>query len=70
LSAAETMPERVACGFVHVPYLPSQVAGLLRRTKEEAVLESHQRADTASMELSTGIRALEIALAAAIRSGA
>jgi pyroglutamyl-peptidase len=70
LSAAETMLERVACGFIHVPYLPSQVAGLLRRVREEAVLESHQRADTASMDLATGIRALEIAIAAAIRNGA
>ena len=61
------MRERVACGFIHVPYLPSQVAGLLRRVREEAVLEAHQRADTASMELATGIRALEIAIAAAIR---
>jgi len=70
LSAADTMPERIACGFIHVPYLPSQVAGLLRRVREEAILESHQRADTASMELATGIRALELAIAAAIRDGA
>lgn len=70
LSAAEAMRERVACGFIHVPYLPSQVADLLRRVREEAVLESHQRADTASMELATGIRALEIAIAVAIQSGA
>jgi pyroglutamyl-peptidase len=70
LSAAAAMRERVACGFIHVPYLPSQVADLLRRVREEAVLESHQRADTASMELATGIRALEIAIAVAIQSGA
>jgi pyroglutamyl-peptidase len=69
LSAAESTPERVACGFIHVPYLPSQVADLVRRIKDEGVLELHQRADTASMELATGVRALELAIAAAIRNG-
>jgi pyroglutamyl-peptidase len=69
LSAAETARERVACGFIHVPYLPSQVADLLRRTRKEAALEAHQRADTASMDLATGVRAAELAIAAAIRNG-
>ena len=69
LSAAESAPERVACGFIHVPYLPSQVADVLRRIKDEGVLELHQRADTASMELATAVRALELAIAAAIRNG-
>ena len=69
LSAAETMRERVACGFVHVPYLPSQVAGLQRQIKQEAVLEAHQRADMASMDLATGVRAVEIAIAVAIEGG-
>ena len=69
LTAAETMRERVGCGFVHVPYLPSQVAELLRGLKEEAVLEAHQRADMASMDLATGVRALDIAVEIAIRDG-
>ncbi|MGB3744790.1 MAG: hypothetical protein WBD11_09755, partial [Xanthobacteraceae bacterium] len=69
LSAAESAPEQVGCGFVHVPYLPSQVADVLRRIKDEGVLELHQRADTASMELATAVRALELAIAAAIRNG-
>jgi pyroglutamyl-peptidase len=70
LAAAEMARERVACGFIHVPYLPSQVADLIRLVKDEAVLELHQRADTASMELATGIRAVELAIAAAIRNHA
>jgi pyroglutamyl-peptidase len=70
LSAAEAVREPVACGFIHVPYLPSQVAGLIRKVKEEAVLELHQRADTPSMELATGIRAVEIAIATAVRDAA
>jgi hypothetical protein len=45
------------------------VADVLRRIKDEGVLELHQRADTASMELATAVRALELAIAAAIRNG-
>jgi pyroglutamyl-peptidase len=67
LSIAETRRDRVACGFIHVPYLPSQVADLLRRLKDQAALESHQRADTASMDLATGVRAAQLAIETAIR---
>ena len=62
LTAAETMRERAACGFIHVPYLPSQVAELQRSLRREAILEAHQRADMASMDLATGIRAVETAI--------
>ena len=70
LTAAEVKREAVAVGFVHVPYLPSQVAELQKVVKREAVLELHQRADLASMDLATGVRALEIALEVAIGSTA
>ena len=66
LSASEKTPG-TRCGFVHVPYLPEQVAGLLRQLKEEAKLEAHQRADFASMDLATGTRAVAIALETALR---
>ena len=69
LRAAETMRERTACGFIHVPYLPSQVAELQRSLRQEAVLEAHQRADMASMDLATGVRAVGIAVELAIRDG-
>lgn len=49
-------------GFIHVPYVPEQVAALLRDTREAAVLEVHQRADLSSMELSRIVRAVEIAI--------
>jgi pyroglutamyl-peptidase len=68
LTAAETMREHVACGFVHVPYLPNQVAEIQRALRKEAVLESHQRADMASMDLATGVRALEIVVDIAVRN--
>lgn len=44
-------------GFVHVPYLPQQVAGIIQRERR---LELHQRADLASMELATQIEAIRL----------
>src|SRR5215469_12429684 len=65
LSAAEKK-QGTLCGFLHVPYLPQQVAGLLRELKKEARLEAHQRADYASMDVATGTRAVAIALETAL----
>ena len=50
-------------GFIHVPYLPEQVAEILDSVESEQRLELHQRADMASMELATMVRAVEIAVA-------
>jgi len=66
MSAAETK-HGIRYGFLHVPYLPEQVAGLLQELKKEARLEAHQRADYASMDLATGTRAVAIALETALR---
>ena len=49
-------------GFLHLPYLPRQVAWLIRDTAEEARLELHQRADLASMDLATMVAAVRIAI--------
>lgn len=65
LSAAETM--RLACGFIHIPYLPDQVAQLQQSLKDEARLEAHQRSDMASMDLATSTRAVEIAIETTIQ---
>lgn len=54
-------------GFVHVPYLPEQVAELLQSVETARQLELHQRADTASMDLAMMVRALEIAVATAAK---
>jgi pyroglutamyl-peptidase len=64
LQARPTVP----CGFVHVPYLPEQVADLLRQTQEERALELHQRADLASMHLTTMIDAVRIILVTSLRA--
>lgn len=60
-SASRRVPP--LCGFMHFPYLPSQVAELITETRREARFELHQRADLASMDLGTAIRAAEKALA-------
>ena len=54
-------------GFIHVPYVPEQVAAMISATRAEAALELHQRSDVASMEQSRIIRAVETAIAVTIR---
>ena len=53
-------------GFIHVPYMPEQVAGMLADAKKDRRLELHQRADFASMELSRMVHAVEIAIAVSL----
>jgi len=65
--AARLSPPPVA-GFIHVPYLPEQVADIVRAHKKGRDLELGQRADVASMELATVVRALAIAIEASARS--
>ncbi len=62
LKAAQQYHQPVACGFIHVPYLPEQVADLLIATRDQASLELHQRCDYASMSLDRIVRAVEIAI--------
>ncbi|MEO1160015.1 MAG: pyroglutamyl-peptidase I [Pseudomonadota bacterium] len=62
LQAAQQHHEPVACGFIHVPYLPEQVAELLIAVRDEASVELHQRCDFASMDLDRIVRAVEIAI--------
>jgi pyroglutamyl-peptidase len=56
-----------ACGFIHLPYLPEQVAGLLVDLRKERRFEQHQRADLASMSLATMMEAVRIALGVSLR---
>lgn len=58
--AARGLPTRA--GFVHVPYLPEQVAQVMRA---ENRLEIHQRADLASMSFEMQLEALRIIASAA-----
>lgn len=49
-------------GFMHLPYLPSQVAELLEDLRDAKSLELHQRADLASMALDTMLEAVRTTL--------
>ena len=50
------------CGFIHLPYLPEQVAALLLQMREWAKVELHQRADLASMALGVQVEAVCLAI--------
>jgi pyroglutamyl-peptidase len=54
----------IPCGFIHLPHMPEQVAAVLRK----AGTEDQRERGLASMELSRMIRAVEIAIAATLRS--
>jgi pyroglutamyl-peptidase len=58
----------IPAGFIHIPYTPEQVAGMLADVRNSAELEIHQRADLASMELSRIVRAIGIAVAVSVES--
>jgi len=62
LEALEKQRGRRLCGFMHVPYLPAQVAELVADVAREGTQELGQRADLASMDLPVMRRALELAL--------
>ena len=68
LEAIERKRLGIPCGFIHVPYTPEQVAGVLADIRAGKKLEQHQRADLASMDLSCTVRAVEIAVAATARA--
>ena len=57
------------CGFVHLPYLPQQVAELLDDLSAEGRLELHQRADLASMSLDMMLEAVRTILAVSLDQG-
>lgn len=55
-------------GFIHLPYLPGQVAELLDQVAQESIVEQHQRSDYASMALESMVKAARIALASALKA--
>lgn len=62
LHALEARGRAVPCGFIHLPYMPEQVADLLVRNRDERRLEREQRADLASMDLDVMVRAVRKAI--------
>jgi pyroglutamyl-peptidase len=68
LEACESSGAR--CGFVHLPYLPEQVASLLAELRKGQSLELHQRADLPSMSLATMVGAVRIVMAVSVTTNA
>jgi pyroglutamyl-peptidase len=62
LGACEGIGSAARCGFIHLPYLPLQVADLLNELRNEGRLELHQRADLASMSLDAMLEAVRTAI--------
>jgi pyroglutamyl-peptidase len=63
LSAIARNGAPIPCGFIHLPYLPRQVAAMLADARAPT-----PDAELASMDLATMERALRIALAIAART--
>jgi pyroglutamyl-peptidase len=62
LGALEQRGKAVPCGFLHLPYLPEQVANLIAEVQAERTIERHRRTDLPSMSLDTMGEAARIAL--------
>jgi pyroglutamyl-peptidase len=62
LEAAEHRLPPPRCGFIHVPYLPEQVAERLAEVRAKGQQGNDQRTDLPSMDLSNSLRAVEIAI--------
>ena len=58
---------KIPCGFIHIPYLPEQVAEIIQTTKVEQQLELHQRGDLSSMPLETSVAAVRTAIEVTLR---
>jgi pyroglutamyl-peptidase len=69
LAALAARGTAVPCGFIHLPYLPEQVAEMLVEARAGR-LEIHQRADIASMDYAVMERALRIAITISARAAA
>jgi pyroglutamyl-peptidase len=69
LGAVERRGWRIPCGFIHLPYLPQQVAQMLAEAQAGRV-EINQRADVASMDLAVMEQALRAAIVIAAKTAA
>lgn len=63
LRHAQMHRPKMLAGFVHLPYLPSQVSDLLADLRAAQSMELHQRADLASMDFRTMLTAVNTILA-------
>ena len=50
------------CGFIHLPYMPGQVAGMIAEAQADRSVERQRRTDVPSMGLELMVEAVRIAL--------
>jgi pyroglutamyl-peptidase len=67
LDLVERRGRHVPCGFIHLPYLPEQVADILRQARAGRI-DLHQRSDIASMDFAVMEQALRRALIVSAQS--
>lgn len=62
LEAIERRDSAVPCGFIHLPYLPEQVAGMIAEAQAARSIQRQRRTDVPSMGLELMVEAVRIAL--------
>jgi pyroglutamyl-peptidase len=62
LDAIERRGGAVPCGFIHLPYMPEQVAGMIAEMQATRSIERNRRPDVPSMGLEIMVEAVRIAL--------
>jgi pyroglutamyl-peptidase len=62
LDAIERRGKAVPCGFIHLPYVPEQVAGMIAELQAARSIERNRRPDIPSMSLGLMVEAVRLAL--------
>jgi pyroglutamyl-peptidase len=70
LGAIEASGKAVPCGFIHLPYVPEQVAGMIAEAQADRSIERSRRTDVPSMDLERMVEAVRIALAVSLARAA
>jgi pyroglutamyl-peptidase len=62
LGAIERSGKAVPCGFIHLPYLPEQVAGMIAEMQAARSIDRQRRPEIPSMSLELMLEAVRLAL--------
>ena len=66
LAAIEQRGTAIPCGFLHLPYVPEQAAGMIAEREAARSVERQRRPDIPSMSLELMVEAVRVALAATL----
>jgi pyroglutamyl-peptidase len=69
LGAIEASGQAVPCGFIHLPYMPEQVAGMIAEIQAARSIARDRRTDIASMSVETMTLAVRVALETTLKNG-